>query len=103
MLRITVMTEERRTVVKVEGKLVGPWVGELRRCWTLAKDGRHNEPIHIDLTDVTFVDSLGKELIREMCLKGAELEVLGPLMSSMVDEMRADLRRNQFNRIQEVS
>ena len=102
-MRITVMTKERKTVVRVEGKLVGPWVGELRRCWALASDSRHNEPIQIDLTDVTFVDSLGKELIREMCFKGAELEVSGPLMSSMVDEMRAELRRNQFNRIQEVS
>jgi len=103
MLRITAITEKGRTVVKVEGKLVGPWVEELRRCWTLATDGSHNQPIQIDLTDVIFVDSLGKELIREMCFKGAELEVSGPLMCSMVDEMRADLRRNQFNRFQEVS
>ena len=93
MLRITVMIEARRTVLKAEGKLAGPWVKELDHCWQLALKNARQEPIVIDLSDVAFVDRAGKALIGEMCANGAELVVTGPLMTSIVDEMRACAHR----------
>ncbi len=103
MLRITVITESKKTVLKVEGKLIGPWVRELERCWGLATDRNHQEPIQVDLTDVAFVDSVGKELIGKMCCKGADLLVAGPLMTSIVNEMHTEALQSQRNCIREVS
>jgi hypothetical protein len=33
MLRITVLEEASEIRFVIEGKLVGPWVEELRKCW----------------------------------------------------------------------
>jgi anti-anti-sigma regulatory factor len=103
MLRITVITETERTVLKLEGKLGGPWVAELERCWRMAMHGCHNEPILIDLSDVSFVDSAGKELIRNMYGRGVELAVAGPLMTSIVSEIRAHSLRGQRPVMKEAS
>lgn len=103
MLRITVLTRSDKTVLKVEGKLTGPWVGELQRCWGMALDGHPRERIVIDLTNVTFVDTAGKELIRDICNRGTELLATGPLMTSIVNEVRADRLRTQLDSIKEVS
>ncbi len=88
MLRITVITQSELTVLKVEGKLAGPWVAELERCWQMVISGTHQERLLIDLTEVAFVDSAGKELIRKICGQGADVAVTGPLMTSIVNELR---------------
>ena len=98
MLRITVVTEARRTVLKAEGKLSGPWVQELDRYWRMASDRHPGEPIVIDLSEVEFVDSTGKELIRKMCACEVELVARGPLVTSIVDAMRADVREGRSER-----
>ncbi len=36
MLRITVRQEPTTTTIELEGKLAGPWVEELERCWRTA-------------------------------------------------------------------
>ena len=92
MLRITVVTEDQRTVLKAEGKLSGPWVKELDNCWQLALNKDPSETIVLDLSDVAFVDSAGKELIRKMCGDEVELIVRGPLMTSIANEVRAKAR-----------
>jgi len=89
MLRVTVITRSDKTVLKAEGKLAGPWVHELERCWQLALTHSHPEPIVVDLTDVSYADSAGQDLIREMCSSEVDVVATGPLMTSLVDEMRA--------------
>lgn len=66
MLRIT-QTESPGTTqtLKLEGKLLEPWVEEVR--WACAAaDGRLN----LDLSGLTFVDQAGARLLRDLLDQG---------------------------------
>jgi ABC-type transporter Mla MlaB component len=54
---------------KLEGKLVGPWVGELER----ACDELQVPPsgLSLDLSGMTFVDAAGVQLLAELMRRGA--------------------------------
>lgn len=88
MLRITVNDAGPATRFLVEGKLAGPWVGELRKCWE--SSGRI-PPRHaiIDLTGVTFIDPSGKALLFEMHRQGVRFVAAGLMTQAIVDEIRA--------------
>jgi hypothetical protein len=53
---------------KLEGKLLGPWVDELRNVCTQPLD--RLEQVSLDLAAVTFVNAAGAELLRELIRRG---------------------------------
>ena len=69
MLKITetARNDSSRTF-KIEGKLLGPWVDELRNVCTQPFD--RLELVGLDLAAVTFVNVAGAELLRELIRKG---------------------------------
>ena len=98
MLRITIHNEPRTRTFQLEGKLAGPWVAELERCWqnTLATPG--TPAIRFDLTGVTFIDADGKEFLAARYREGAELIVAGCWMRALVAEMDHALKTHaQWN------
>jgi ABC-type transporter Mla MlaB component len=67
MLRISEMGKANRHVVlKLEGRIVGPWVEELSNACQPLLD--RNEPLKLDLADVSYVDREGIALL--LRLKG---------------------------------
>ena len=58
MLKISQAGKANQSVtLKLEGRVVGPWVGELRQvCETHLSEGR---VLKLDLADVTFADADG--------------------------------------------
>jgi len=87
VLKITTHTEGSSTRIAVEGRLAGPWVDELERCWRETKASAKGRLI-IDLTGVTFVEQTGKTLLKQMWQDGAELLAAGCCTRSIVDEVR---------------
>lgn len=87
MLKITTHTEKNSTRIALEGRLGGPWVEELERCWRETKASAEG-PLVIDLTGVTFVEQAGKTLLKRMWQEGAELLAAGCCTRSIVDEVR---------------
>jgi anti-anti-sigma regulatory factor len=77
MLRITEITDGGPDVLlKVEGKLRGPWVEELSRvCAGLGR----GEPraVCLDLSAVTFLDEAGTRLLRELMRGGVVVTASG--------------------------
>ena len=66
MLRITVVESSSETVrLRVEGRVTGRWVEELRRTCEVhaSSDGIR---LTLDLADVSFVDAAGIELLKEL-------------------------------------
>jgi hypothetical protein len=57
----------------LEGRLVGPWVPELEKIWNDSLRKSATEPIQVDLSGVTFVDSEGKKLLGRIFRQGAKL------------------------------
>jgi hypothetical protein len=66
MLRITVEESERAETIKLEGKIVGPWVEELSRVWHSMVPALGRKQFQLDMRNVAFVDGKGRQLLREI-------------------------------------
>ncbi len=87
MLRITLQNEAGVLIFQLEGKLAGPWVGELERCWRSALGTRAGDPMRVGLSAVTFIDADGKALLARMYHEGIELVASGCLNTCIVEEI----------------
>jgi ABC-type transporter Mla MlaB component len=85
MLRITLHDSARELRIKLEGKLSGPWVEELRQCWRTASSTTAGRATSLDLSEVDFVDGEGQLLLSEMHRDGVRLDAVTPLMQAVVD------------------
>lgn len=52
--------------MKLEGRMVGPWVEECRRAWLCLQSSLCARELALDLCGVMFVDESGVDLLREM-------------------------------------
>ena len=87
MLRITVQKGPLTTRFKLEGKLAHDWVTEAEKAWFALTVLNGNKKIVVDLFDVTFVDDLGWQLLKQLHRAGAKLLGSGPLMSSLIEDI----------------
>jgi hypothetical protein len=87
MLKITNNNGAGITTFKLEGRLAGAWVNELRSCWEQIGEGA---AIRVDLTEVSWVSEEGKALLGEMHRGGAELLAVNLLMDAIVAEICAE-------------
>ncbi len=71
MLRITVERASTGSILKLEGKLSGPWLRELEECW------RREHPASIELTGVTYMDGEAKKLLASLNREGTALQAAG--------------------------
>jgi len=77
MLRITIaetLTEQKWTL---EGRLVQPWISELKSNWARTENARRERKCVVDLTGVTFIDKSGEKALAELFKNGAELIATG--------------------------
>ena len=87
MLRLRTLSRPGETLLVVEGRLAGPWVAELARCWERMRDEQHAEPIRIDLDGVTFVSTDGKMLLARLHHDGALLTARACMTSAIIEEI----------------
>jgi ABC-type transporter Mla MlaB component len=65
VLKISIISDSDQTIqLQLEGKLVGPWVEELQRLSDEALS--HQKAVSLDLERVSFVDSRGVTLLRDL-------------------------------------
>jgi hypothetical protein len=86
MLKITNNNGAGVTTFKLEGRLAGAWVNELRSCWEQVGE---SVAVRVDLTEVRWVSEEGKALLGEMHRRGAELVAANLLMADIVAEIRS--------------
>jgi anti-anti-sigma regulatory factor len=93
VLKITIMetATDRRWIV--QGRLVGPWVSELRTTWKRAHRSQDKRACIIDLNDVTFIDKSGERLLRAMWKKGAQLIARGLYVRHVLDQLKTGGKR----------
>jgi ABC-type transporter Mla MlaB component len=97
MLRITIAetaTEQRWTL---EGRLVQPWVGELRTCWKKRHRAQNGRTCSVDLSEVTFIDNSGLRLLRTMSKEGTRFIARGLYTKHVLEHLKAETRRGPFN------
>ena len=103
MLRITTYDQAGAMSFLVEGKLVGPWVTELEKCWESALSADPSGAVLVNLASVTFIDSEGQALLTRMRREGVRLRSRGVLINAIVAKIEAEAgqktaARKQFNR-----
>ena len=86
MLRITWIDLEgsaSNRTLKLEGKLLGPWVDELSRIC----DELSIPPccLRLDLAAVTFVDSIGLKLLDDLVRQGATIVGCSDFISDLLN------------------
>jgi anti-anti-sigma regulatory factor len=77
MLRITIVETPTEQKWTVEGRLVHPWISELKSTWTRTKTARRGRRCVVDLTGVTFIDKNGEKVLSQLSKQGAELVATG--------------------------
>jgi anti-anti-sigma regulatory factor len=93
MLRITIAemaTEQRWTL---EGRLVGPWVGELRTCWKKRHRAQNGRSCTVDLSGVTFIDKSGQRFLRTMSKEGTQFIATGMYIKHVLDQLKPNGKR----------
>jgi anti-anti-sigma regulatory factor len=88
MLRITISntaTEERWTV---EGRLVAPWVKELKASWKKSHDTARGQRCIVNLDGVTFIDKSGERVLRYMSKQGAQFVARDVYVKHVLDRLR---------------
>jgi hypothetical protein len=93
VLKITVTESatDRRWIV--QGRLVGPWVNELRTAWKRAHRSQDKRACIIDLNDVTFIDKSGERLLRAISKKGAHLVANGLYVKHVLEHLQSSGKR----------
>jgi anti-anti-sigma regulatory factor len=64
MLRITIEENPADAVIKLEGRVAGPWVAELDRVWVETAPQLAYKSLALDLSNVTYADSAGTQVLR---------------------------------------
>ena len=72
MLKISVVESHMQRRVIVEGKLIAPWVAELRSACGRARADLEDRELIIDLKNITAVSQEGENLLLEL-MKQTEL------------------------------
>ena len=92
MLKITTLREAQSITLRLEGRLAGPWVEELERCWMATVSAKTRHPLSVDLSAVTYVDAEGKDLLKKIHHEGAKLVASGCLTNCIVEEITQGVR-----------
>ncbi len=90
MLRITIDDEANPVRLKLEGRIVGPWVAELDRTWNSLSPSLGKRKLCVDLCDVSYIDREGRRILAEMYRQTqAQFETDTPLAEYFAEEARA--------------
>jgi hypothetical protein len=103
MLKIsTIDTKSERRLV-VEGKLIDPWLSELKRSWISAGEGLDGRKLVIDLHNATVIGSEGECTLYELMRQGARFTCGGVLTRHLLKRMahRCQARAKGLKQISE--
>ena len=83
MLKISPIEPVNHAVtLRLEGRVVGPWVAELRQaCAQILSEGR---PLRLHLADVEFMDAKGVALMVELCSAGVSFAEPPPFVAEQL-------------------
>jgi ABC-type transporter Mla MlaB component len=78
MLRITRINSEGSTLLRLEGKLLHPWIDEV-----LSELGK-SRPARLDLSQLSYVDSAGGSLLRDLIRGGVKIEASSSFITELL-------------------
>jgi Ferredoxin thioredoxin reductase catalytic beta chain len=87
MLKISIVDTFAQRRIVLEGKLIPPWVTELKKTWkALAADLARREFV-VDVGDVTFISREGENALLELMRHGAKFQCRGVFTRHIVEQL----------------
>ena len=94
MLKITVIEDQRRRRIIVEGKLIAPWAAELSTTYQTARTGLQDCELIVDLRSLTAISPEGEEVLLQLMREKAKF-----LSGVYVREVLKQLARKNCKRL----
>ena len=88
MLKISVVGSRTRCRLVLEGRLVSPWVDELRTAWKKARAEFDGRELVIDMENVMVVSREAENTLLQMMNEGARFRCSGVLTKHVVQQLR---------------
>src|SRR5260370_9371774 len=73
----------------LHGRLIHPWVQELRTCWKKNHRADARRACIVDLNEVTFIDKSGERLLRNLAKDGAQFIATGSYTKHILKQLNS--------------
>ena len=87
MLRITRLDANRTVTLKLEGRLLGPWVDLLERACTTPTP--YGSMASLDLSGVSYVDAAGASLLAKLVRRGVRIVARSNFVAELLHAVHA--------------
>ncbi len=88
MLKITITNTDREERWTLHGRLVAPWVSELKASWKRKHETAQGRRCIVNLDEVTFIDKSGERMLRSMSKQGAQFVASDLYVKDVVDRLK---------------
>ena len=97
MLRISIIEGESKRRLVLEGKLVAPWIDEVRSAYENAKAVNGRELI-VDLRNLTIISTEGEGLLLELMKHGVRFQSSGVFAKEILRQLARRLSQNGMSK-----
>jgi len=87
MLKISILDTSAQCRIVLEGKLIAPWVTELKRTWKALVADLGGRELVVDVSEVTFISREGESELLELMRHGAKFQCRGVFTSLLVERL----------------
>ncbi len=87
MLKISIIENDHKRQLILEGKLVAPWTNELKNIGQKAAVDRDHRELIIDLRSVTALSAEGEDVLLLLMDQGARFRVSGVFMRQVLKQL----------------
>jgi anti-anti-sigma regulatory factor len=96
VLRITFEENSKTIVIKLEGRVAGPWATELGRLWEEKAQAAAHKKLSLDLRETTFADAGGIRILRAIYSQtGAAIITGTPWTQYLAEEVSRKNSKNE--------
>ncbi len=97
MLKISFVESRTQRRLVIEGRLIAPWVAELKTAWKRAKAGLEGRELVIDMGNVMVISQEAENTLLQMMNEGATFRCGGILTKHVIQQL---MRRSKKNHVQ---
>ena len=93
MLKISAVESRTQRRLVLEGRLIAPWVAELRAAWNRAKVDLDGRELVIDMGHVMVISQEAENALLEMMTEGARFRCSGVLTRHLLQQLKRRKRK----------
>jgi hypothetical protein len=97
MLKISIVDSRNQRQLVLEGRLIAPWVAELRTAWKRAQTQLDGRELVIDMGNVMVISQEAENTLLQMMNEGARFRCSGVLTKHVVQQL---MRRSKKDPLQ---